>query len=377
MGRSNKYCKKYEKEKGWQEIEYFLDCLGTTDTSLKLVNGKAERIVLFGAGIYGEIALQHFKNKNINVLCYCDNDKKKQGKKIGGIPVISIQELSSIDNIFVIITSRHCVSEISQQLNDMKIDHISFDSYFVKLMKDKYKQVYFDLLDESLSEEVFIAVLKSMISGSLSYCGSVMEDNAFFAIPKFKNTGNEIFVDAGAYVGDTIERFIWNNIGIFRKIYAFEPGERQFRAMQIRISRLVDEWAIDSGKIICIKGGLGEKNSTLPYTYDSASPQGSNFIANNIPKAQEACIYSLDSFMGQEPITMIKADIEGFELEMLKGAQILIKRCRPKLAISLYHRPQDLYEIPLYINSLVPEYKMAIRHHSCKLYDTVLYCWIE
>lgn len=83
-----------------------------------------------------------------------------------------------------------------------------------------------------------------------------MEGNQYFALPEFVNIGNDHFVDAGAYVGDTLEKFIWTNSGIFMKVYAFEPGEIQLTAMKHRVERLCREWAIPKSAIICENAGL-------------------------------------------------------------------------------------------------------------------------
>lgn len=69
-------------------------------------------------------------------------------------------------------------------------------------------------------------------------------------------------------------------------------------------------------------------------------------------------------------------DVEGAELESLKGASGTIQRYKPKLAICIYHKPEDMTEIPLYIKSLVPEYKLYVRHHSNSIAETVLYAII-
>ena len=74
-----------------------------------------------------------------------------------------------------------------------------------------------------------------------------------------------------------------------------------------------------------------------------------------------------------DPVTFIKMDIEGAELEALKGSSKIIKKYMPKLAISLYHKKDDILEIPLYIKELVPEYKLYIRHYSNAGVETVLY----
>ena len=79
---------------------------------------------------------------------------------------------------------------------------------------------------------------------------------------------------------------------------------------------------------------------------------------------------SVDS---RERITFIKMDVEGAELQSLMGAQNTIQRYRPKLAICIYHKREDMTQIPLYIKSLIPDYKLYVRHYSNNVNETVLY----
>ena len=74
--------------------------------------------------------------------------------------------------------------------------------------------------------------------------------------------------------------------------------------------------------------------------------------------------------------TFIKLDVEGAELEALKGAAGTIRRNRPKLAICMYHKPGDLFEIPLFIKSLAPEYRFYLRQHQPVSCELVLYAVI-
>lgn len=99
-----------------------------------------------------------------------------------------------------------------------------------------------------------------------------------------------------------------------------------------------------------------------------------NKILVNKGKGNEQVISttSIDMIAGGEPVTFIKMDIEGAELEALKGAQETIKKYRPTLAISIYHRPQDIVELPEYIKTLIPEYKLYLRNYHLDHTETVL-----
>jgi FkbM family methyltransferase len=84
---------------------------------------------------------------------------------------------------------------------------------------------------------------------------------------------------------------------------------------------------------------------------------------------------SLDNLIpADERVTFIKLDVEGAELEALKGSENLIIRSHPKIAVCIYHKPDDYYKIQEYINSIVPDYKFFIRHYHYTAMETVLYC---
>ena len=88
--------------------------------------------------------------------------------------------------------------------------------------------------------------------------------------------------------------------------------------------------------------------------------------------ADEIKVVTIDGIV-KEKVTFIKMDIEGSELKALHGAEQKIKKYKPKLAICIYHKVEDIIDIPSYIHSLVPEYKFYIRHYSFGQAETVLY----
>ena len=76
---------------------------------------------------------------------------------------------------------------------------------------------------------------------------------------------------------------------------------------------------------------------------------------------------------GLERVDCIKLDVEGAELDALRGAGDTIRRFRPRLVICLYHTPEDLMTLPLFVKSLVPDYRLEVAHASCGFTDTILY----
>jgi hypothetical protein len=87
-------------------------------------------------------------------------------------------------------------------------------------------------------------------------------------------------------------------------------------------------------------------------------------------------VYALDDYFKQKKIDFLKADIESYEMNMLYGAESIIKRDNPLLAVSIYHNASDMFNIPLLVKQLCKEYKLKIRHHTFEWYDTVLYAYI-
>lgn len=175
----------------------------------------------------------------------------------------------------------------------------------------------------------------------------------------------ETFVDAGVLNLDTSIRFaaecVRRNITDY-KIYAFEPDEESYKKC-IKVKKQHPE--ID---IVLYNKGLWSTDTTVHF---ETTGTASSSITDN-QDADSIEVVSLDTFI-KGKITFIKMDIEGAELEALKGCQNLIKQYRPKLAISVYHKKEDIVEIPKYIKSLVPDYHLYLRHYTNTFTDTVLY----
>lgn len=178
---------------------------------------------------------------------------------------------------------------------------------------------------------------------------------------------HECFVDAGVWdLGTSInfgKKCRCNRISDYHA-FAFEPDNINYqRCEKIRMESKLDF-------ISLVHAGLWSENGEQ---YFNGMGNGSSSVSDN---GYSAHMVTLDEYPFDRKITFLKMDIEGAELQALKGGEVRIKNDKPKMAICIYHKPEDLTEIPIYIKSLVPEYKLYIRHYSNTNCETVLYAVI-
>lgn len=351
--------------------------IGETSQSYEEISNRIdEGLILYGAGQYGAASIEFLKKSNFDVKAIIDNSPSKIGKKIYGVPIIARANSIAQDAKTIIITARHAVRDISKNLSK-DVSCISFDTWFLHKYYSEYKSLY-EIFTDSDSKKCLIAIMLTMLTGDERYCEEIAEGSQYFALPQFINNGAEYFVDAGAYVGDTCEKFIWSQNGSFRKIYAFEPGPKQWDALNTRFFRLIKEWALDPSKIRLSNSGLGRESSFAALSVHDNHLLGAN-LTTSIEKSTEfdISVESLDSVLKGEPVTFLKADIEGMEMDMLYGAEKSIRKYKPKMALSVYHKPDDLLKIVAFVRNIDQNYKLALRQHSPLLMDTTLYCWID
>lgn len=251
--------------------------------------------------------------------------------------------------------------------NDVRIKKYKKYAENVSKNEYKYKKIYHNLCDEK-SKRTMMCVLRFRVDGNYEtlHAESDYIYKQYFDKNIMKFSENEVFVDCGGFIGDTVSLFI-DNVQSFKKIHVYEPDPINYR----KATKLLSKNEKDNiDKIQFHNTGVGIENISSKM---SLSGLGSKISDNGDYDVQ---IVSLDDDI-HEPITFIKMDIEGFELDALKGARNHILSNKPKLAICVYHKPDDLWEIPEYILSLNPEYKLYLRQYMFNdgenAFDTILY----
>lgn len=285
------------------------------------------KIVLYGAGNTGEFVLPLFADDQ-RFAGFCSKTKAKQQHGYLGYPVISPEELLEKRDMSVVISAILSGEEIRQILEDAGYP----------------------------SEQIYLME-------------SCVDDGQYFSPDFLKYEEEEVFVDAGCYNLESSLAFR-KYCGHVKKVYAFEPDPVNYMRC------LTEKERHNFAEVELLPYGTWSKRDTLCFKASgTAGAKVDHSGDNSIP------VISIDEVVSSERgqmspkdrVTMVKMDVEGAELESLKGAEQTILRDKPKLAISIYHKPEDLVTIPLYIKTLVPDYKLYLRHHSNINSDTVLY----
>lgn len=231
---------------------------------------------------------------------------------------------------------------------------------FFRKNKERVNTVALSLADGK-SKEVYLGVIKSR-GGLDKYEKFSTSQAEYFQNEFFAYNENEFLIDCGAYTGDTIESFI-KFVPNYKGIISFEPIPAFFK--------IIEEKYGNNPKIQLINKGVWNKCEQFNFLEQGLSSH--ILTSHRKDKTSIIDVVSIDSLDIQEKVTLIKMDVEGAELNALKGASRTILQNKPKLAICIYHSNKDMIQLAEYIQMLNPQYKLYVRHHSNRLTDTILY----
>jgi len=233
------------------------------------------------------------------------------------------------------------------------------ESYF-NTHKKNLAQVA-ELFADNLSREVYFDAIRYRQTHNPKDAPVYTKHDQYFVKELVPHTEHEVFVDCGAYDGDTMKDFIRFSKGHYDSIVCFEPVAEYHKRLTKR----------STGKrVTAIRAGVYKETTTLKFNAEGG--KGSS-ISSTEEHTISIPVRAIDDTPECQNATFIKMDVEGAELDALKGAKATILRNHPKLAICIYHYHRDFIEIPTYIHSLVPEYKLYVRHHAFSVNETVLY----
>ena len=238
-----------------------------------------------------------------------------------------------------------------------------FDKSYFERHTDELSRAR-SMLHDDMSVMLFDDVINFRLSGKLQYLLRTEEQQTtlknFFADKHISK-----IIDGGAYKGDSAAAFaeaLSPDI-----IYAVEADPKTFTKLQTYAD------SEHKCRIIPINAALSDRNGTVEYSSSGSRGAGENGKNHRAKTYTMQCI-APDTYFADTDIDFIKLDIEGSEDEALNGGYELIKRCRPDMAVSLYHKTDDIFSLIFKIHTLLPSHKLYLRRVKCiPMWDITLY----
>lgn len=336
---------------------------------------------IFGAGQFGRDLCSVLSNRGFEVAGFIET--KPRQKEMSGKSVISWNELNEAQCQMQIAIGIYNRDMPMDELEKLALDagftdvflpwHIytQFESdlgwrYWLSapsLLIDalpRIEKVFQNLSDET-SRRCMLDILSFRLGKKTDYASFKHDENQYFnnlTLPFFEDK-QVSFIDGGAYNGDTYMEL--RSTVTLSSAFLFEPDPENFKQLNKNLNKLDD-------KIFCLPMALTDSYSILSFNGDGGeggtiSEDGNQHIATG----------ALDDLIHHHEVNFIKLDVEGAEISALNGAAEMIERYRPVLALSLYHRPEDIWEIPGLVEQLCKNYRFYIRQHYYNSFDSVFY----
>ncbi len=340
------------------------------------------RLVIFGAGGLGRRIARGLSATGVTPLAFCDNNPELWGTRAGTVDTMSPKAALQLfpDAVFVVAVWHPSKTEglrthvaALQEMGCRSV--VSFIPLLWMYPKVFLPNLFWEMPDvltqrmpqinaareqfDDAGKEEFDRQLAFRLSGDFQSLSDPDPGLQYFPENVISLSDNETFVDCGAYDGETVRDFIAVSGGRFRRIIALEPDARNLRLLAN---------SIDDARVRIDPYAVGAKREVLRMSSSGAS--SSVGVSGD---TQVQCV-ALDELLAAESPTFIKMDIEGSEVDALHGAAATIRRCRPKLAVCVYHRPEHFWEIPLLLKQLLPDSTLTLRSHMLDGFDTVCYC---
>lgn len=361
----------------------FLDVDPPVEALLK--EAKQEGVNLFGAGNFAHAVMDALKELGVRVHAFVVSTPG--GDCCGPVPVLgfsSLDEFAKSRPLWIAVYNRSAAADliaIADMCRARGIQRVILPQEYYEVVqhqlgwrfwltdrrryadaRESIKSAY-ALLGDEASQQNFLATLRFRLAIPMEGTPLPSTDSQYFpAEISGKLQANErgnVFVDGGAYDGDTLIQAA--AIIPLARAYAFEPDLANFTRLATNSNRL-------KIPVVNFPCGLSAQSEWLAFAGDNGEASSVSSEGN----IRIQCV-SLDQCLVGEHIDYLKLDIEGHEIAALAGAKEIIAREHPVLAIAAYHRWDDLWRIPLVLHNIVPGYRISYRLHEYNTFDGVIY----
>lgn len=338
-------------------------------SSWQKIKNSGKGVLIYGMGNGADKVIDEFNRIGVPVFGVTASDAFVRGQQFRGFRV---KKLSEFEGDFIIAVSfASSVPEVMNHIISLNekyevivpcvpvFGNEIFNEEFIEKYKDKLEAAY-ELFDDE-SKKVFEGCVKFMLGGELCDLMKITtpKDEVFENILRIKS--DEHYLDLGAYRGDTVDELLRYSGGGYASITALEPDRRTYRKLCEHVDGMP--------RVTALRKAIYSFSGTVAF--DSAAGRQSSISA----EGTEIETVTVDELCEGKKITYIKMDVEGAEKDALNGARKTLAEKKPKLNVALYHRFTDVFELPLLIKSINPDYKFYLRRHPyIPCWDLNLYC---
>ncbi len=331
-------------------------------------------IFIYGMGDGAIKIMNAFQKYGITVSGIFASDEFVRGHSFAGYHVHKLSEVEEmVDDFVIVLAFAAGYPELFQYILQLAKKHtlyapdvpvIGGGLFTYQYCMDhlhEFNQVYRMLADNE-SRQVYLNVIQFKISGNIHYLEKICSPPGKILRMVLRLSRNESFMDVGAYNGDTLQEFLRYTDKKYYLIHAIEPDQKSFR----KLENYIQEHKLKSIKT----------HHCVAWCNDTELKFNSRFGRQSALYTEGTPVPArrIDTLLENDSISVIKMDVEGFEREVLWGAREIISKRAPKLCVSIYHRNQDLFELPLLVKRLNPRYQIYIRHRLyIPAWDTNLY----
>lgn len=326
-------------------------------------------VVIYGMGNGADKVIDEFERLSIPISGVTASDAFVRGQMFRGFRV---KRLAEFEGDFIIaVAFASCLPDVMNHIYSLcdkyrvivpcvpVFGNEIFNRNFIEKFNTQINEAY--SLFEEESKRIFAGCVNFMFGGELETLKNIttQKDEVFQNILCLNS--DESYLDLGAYRGDTVAEFLHYCDNKYSGITALEPDRKTFKKLT--------EYLADIPKSEAVQKAIYSESKNLVFS-NKAGRQST--IAS---EGEEIESVTVDELFDNKTVTYIKMDVEGAEKEAIKGAERTLKNQKPKLNIALYHKSRDLFEIPLQIAKINPEYKFYIRRHPyIPCWDMNLYC---
>ncbi len=317
-------------------------------------------IILYGMGNGADMVIEELHRRNIEFQDIFAGDAFVRGQLFHGKRVKKYSEIcEEYSDFFIVMCFAVHDDETIEKIKRMAaahpfvapnvpiVDDGIFTREFIQEHDDEFDRAY-SLLADDESRKNYINILNFKVSGKIQYLFDSEKGKLSVYKDILKLSDDEIFVDLGAYDGDTIREFTDFTGGKYQKIFALEADAKNYK----KLIKNTEE----SENIFVYNSAAWDKDDILLFEKKKGRNSKLSSAGNVEVQAR-----SVDSLIN-EKFTFLKMDVEGSEEKAILGAAESIKKYEPKLYICAYHRNSDMYALPLLISSICGKYKFYFCH---------------